>query len=118
MKVFLDEGVPEPLERLLSDHEVSSVGSLGLKGTKNGKLLAIVENLPADAFITADKSMQKQQNLLGRPFATLLLSTNSWPLIRDHIADIRQVLETAPRAEVTPVDCGVFVPRRFRKPQP
>ena len=114
MKVVLDEGVPEPLKQYLLEHEVHSVVSLGWKGTKNGKLLSLVESIQADAFITADKNLEKQQNLLDRPFATLLISTNAWPLIRGHVEAIRSALKETESGRITPVDCGTFVPKRFR----
>ncbi|MGI4828810.1 MAG: hypothetical protein ACRYFU_11565 [Janthinobacterium lividum] len=114
MKIVLDEGVPEPLIGYLPEHEVDSVGSLGWKGTKNGKLLKLIESIQAEAFITADKNLEKQQNLLNRPFATLLLSTNAWPLIRGHVEAIRLALQGPEGGVISLVDCGTFVPKRFR----
>ena len=50
--------VCEPLADDLPGHQVSTVRELGLKGIKNGDLLALVESLGADAFVTGDKSME------------------------------------------------------------
>ena len=77
-------------------------------------MLSLVESIQAEAFITADKNLEKQQNLLDRPFATLLLSANAWPLIRGHVEAIRSALEGTEAGAITPVDCGTFVPKRFR----
>lgn len=74
--MILDEGVPEPLGRHLPAHDVTSVGRLGWKGTRNGKLLAAIEAAGFEAFITNDKRMEYEQNLMRRSFAVLLLSTN------------------------------------------
>ncbi len=42
-KIALDEGVPEEIGIHLPGHDVESVRQLGLKGTKNGQLLAAIE---------------------------------------------------------------------------
>lgn len=81
-----------------------SVGSPGRKGTKNGKLLVLVESVLASAFITADKNLEKQQDLIGRPFATLLLSTDYWPAMEDRIEVIRNALLDAQPGIVKVVD--------------
>ena len=115
LKMVLDEDVPKGLSEHLPGHDVHSVGSLGWKGTKNGSLLKLVESVSAEAFITADKSLEKQQVLAARPFRILMLSTNSWPLIQGHTVVIAKALEEAQLGTITKIDCGTFVPRRFRK---
>jgi hypothetical protein len=47
-----------------------------------------------------------------------MLSTNSWPLIQDHVPAIAQALETAEVGVVTQVECGRFVPGKHRRPRP
>ena len=115
MKIVLDEGIPEGLAEYLSGHDVHSVGSLGWKGTKNGNLLKLIESVFAEAFVTADKSLEKQQILAGRPFATFVLSTNSWPVIQEHTLVIADALSGAKPGVVSKIHCGTFVPRRFRE---
>lgn len=116
MKVFLDEGVPERLAVHLPGHEVESAGSLGWKGTRNGKLLAAVEAALFEAMITNDKRMETQQPLARRPFAILILSATNWPVIERHVQKIADALDDAKPGTVTKVDCGRFVPSKFRKP--
>ena len=118
MKIVLDEGVPEGLCKYLPEHDVQTVRSLGWKGIQNGRLLTLVESVETETFITADKNLQRQQNLRGRPFATLLLSTNYWPEIEIRVEAVRSALKDAVRGEVKSVDCGTFVPKRFRNPVP
>jgi len=60
-KIALDEGVPEEIALHLLGHEVHSVRQLGLKGTKNGKLLAAIEAGGFDAFISHDKRLEFDQ---------------------------------------------------------
>ena len=80
-RVILDEGVPKKIVRNLPGHEVTTVPAEGWAGTRNGKLLSLIERARFDVFVTADKNMEYQQPVLERrPFAVLLLSTNHLPL--------------------------------------
>jgi hypothetical protein len=117
LKIALDEGVPEGLIEYLPGHDVQSVRQLGLRGVKNGKLLAAITEAAFDAFITNDKKMEAEGQLRLRPFLVLLLSTNHWPSIIPHVGKIAEVLGASVPGSVTKVDCGVFVPRRKRKGQ-
>jgi len=117
-KVILDEGVPEGLTEHLPEYEVHSVRSLGWKSVVNGKLLKLIDAAKPDAFITADKNMQRQNNLLNRPYAILLLSTNHWPQVRRHVEAVRTALRDAEPGQITHVDVGRFVPARHRTPAP
>jgi len=80
-RVILDEGVPARLANYLPDHNVTDVHKQGLDGIKNGKLLAVIEGLGFDAFISNDKRIEFDQNWSRRPFAALLLRTNHWNTI-------------------------------------
>ncbi|MGA8027530.1 MAG: DUF5615 family PIN-like protein [Bryobacteraceae bacterium] len=116
-KVALDEGVPEQIAAHLPGYDVQSVRQLGLKGAKNGSLLDAIEAREFRAFITNDKRMEREQNLSGRPFAILLLSTNHRPTIEPNVGAIAAGLDEAVPGIVCKVYCGSFVPRKFRRPQ-
>jgi hypothetical protein len=116
LKIILDEGVPKQVAGVLPDHEVTTVPDAGWASVKNGKLLALIEEAGYRAFITCDKNMEAQQPILRRPFAILLLSTNHYPSMEPHTAEVAKAIETAEPGIVTKVECGRFVPRRFRKP--
>ena len=118
MRVFLDEGVPENLVEHLPGHEVESAGSLKWKGTRNGRLLAAVEAAAFGVMITNDKQMERQQRLLRRPFAVLILSATNWPVIEPHVAKIAQAVDESKPGTVVRVECGKFVPRKFLGPGP
>jgi len=118
LRVFLDEGVPEDVIPHLPGHDVQSVGMLGLKGTRNGKLLAQVEARQYEAFITNDKRMEAEGQLRRRPFAILLLSATNWNVIKPHVGNVAAALETTKVGEVRKVDVGRFVPAKFRKREP
>jgi hypothetical protein len=114
LKIIFDESVPERLGLALSGHYVQTVNGLGWNGTQNGKLLRLVELSQADVFVTSDKPLEKQQVLTTRTFGTVILSTNSWPLIQKNLEAVRRGISEARPGTVTKVDCGTFVPRRRR----
>jgi len=75
MKILLDECVPWPMHRLLSNHRCTSVQAQGWSGIRNGDLLQRAET-EFDLFITSDQNIRYQQNLAGRRIAILELSSN------------------------------------------
>ena len=95
MKILLDECVPWPMHRLLSNHMCTSVQAQGWSGIRNGDLLRRAE-VGFDLFITSDQNIRYQQNLVGRNIAVLELSTNdlrriqtAQSLIEDAVAQIK-----------------------------
>lgn len=110
----LDEGVPENVIEHLPGHDVQSVRILGLKGTQNGRLLAAIAERSFDAFISNDKRLEAEGQLRRRPFAILLLSATNWNVIKPHVGKIAEALDHAEPGKVERVDCGKFIPRRFR----
>jgi predicted nuclease of predicted toxin-antitoxin system len=75
MRILLDECVPWPMHRLLTNHSCTSVQAVGWGGIKNGELLRLAET-DFDLFITSDQNMRYQQNLAGRKITGVELSTN------------------------------------------
>jgi hypothetical protein len=63
MRLLLDENVPRQLKRDIIGHEVFTVREKGWNGKKIGELLALLLAEQFDALITADKSLQHQQNV-------------------------------------------------------
>jgi hypothetical protein len=61
--VLIDESLPKPLRRDLPGFESFTVQQRGWSKTKNGALLRQAESAGFDAFLTADQSIQYQQNL-------------------------------------------------------
>ena len=80
MKILLDECVPWPMRRLLSQHSVTSVQAQGWSGIHNSELLRRAE-ADFDLFVTSDQNIRYQQNLMGQTIAILELSTNDLRLI-------------------------------------
>ena len=81
MRILLDECVPWPMRRLLSQHSVTSVQAQGWSGIRNSELLQHAE-ADFDLFITSDQNIRYQQNLANQRIAILELSTNDLRRIR------------------------------------
>ncbi len=77
MKVLLDECLPRKFKNSFSDHDCQTVPEAGLAGQKNGRLLALAENLGFQLFLTLDKGLQYQQNMAGRDIAVLIIRSAS-----------------------------------------
>ncbi|MES1197549.1 MAG: DUF5615 family PIN-like protein [Pseudomonadota bacterium] len=77
MRVILDECIPRPLGALLIGHSVTTVRRQGWSGTKNGKLLNLIESGGFEAFITMDKSFPNQNLLSGLAFGVIILRARS-----------------------------------------
>jgi hypothetical protein len=116
LRVCLDEGVPEQVAEYLPGHDVRNVRELGLKGVKNGKLLAQVEAREFEAFITNDKRLEAEGQPRRRPFGILVLSVTNWELMKPHVAKVAEALERAVPGSIEKIDCGRFIPRSRRKP--
>jgi hypothetical protein len=79
MRIVLDENLPRPIKRAFDAiHVVTTVQELGISGLANGELLAQLEGR-FDVFVTADKNLRYQQNLVGRTLSIVELPTNQLP---------------------------------------
>lgn len=95
MRIVLDENLPRPLKRAFASvHVVTTVQELGFAGLMNGLLLAQLEG-KNDVFVTADKNLRYQQNLVGRSLAIIELSTNRLSLLLPMIDRIVKAVESA-----------------------
>lgn len=94
-RILLDENLPVPMRRVFPLHEVDHVKTLGWAGLANGKLIAAAESSGYAVFVTADRNLTYQQNLVGRRIGILVLSTNRWSVIQEQKAAILAAIETA-----------------------
>lgn len=76
MRILLDEDLPRRLGAMLMGHEVSTVQRSGWTGIKNGKLLGLAA-AEFDVFLTMDRNLQFQQNLVTLPIAVLVVEAVS-----------------------------------------
>ncbi len=93
MNILLDECVPWPLHKLLSDHDCTTAQKHGWGGLTNGDLITRAES-EFDLFITSDQNIRYQQNLATRRIAILELSTNDLRRIQGATAALRSAVDT------------------------
>jgi len=72
MRILLDECLPRDLKDDLSGHHAATVGEMGWAGIKNGALLTLAEQ-EFDVFLTADRSIEYQQNMNKRAIVLVVL---------------------------------------------
>ena len=86
MKLLLDESIPVRLaDHFPTEISVSTVSGNGWAGTKNGALLARTTSEGFRAFITADKGIEYQQNLIS-----LSILSSYWSLVAiDYWSSVR-----------------------------
>lgn len=75
MKVLLDNNVNRKFAHLLTGHEVHHASQIGWGELENGMLVSAAEQQGFNVLITADKSMQYQQNLSERAIIILVLNS-------------------------------------------
>ena len=83
MKLLLDECIDRKLAIEFVGYEVRTVPQMGWAGTKNGQLLALAE-AEFDVFITVDRNLSFQQNLLEFDIAVVVLQAPS-----NRLADLK-----------------------------
>ena len=103
MKILLDECVPWPMHRLLSNHSCTSVQAQGWSGIRNDDLLQRAE-AGFDLFITSDQNIRYQQNLAGRSIAVLELSTNDLRRIQAAQSSIEDAVAQIKSSEFRQLD--------------
>ena len=69
MRILFDKNVPYPLLRYLAKHDVRTAEELGWARLVNGDLLRAAEEAGFGVMVTADQSLEYQQNLKGRKLA-------------------------------------------------
>ncbi len=77
MKILLDECVPQDFRKQLPPYDPHTVGWAGLKGLKNGKLLAAAELAGYDVLITLDAGIPHEQDWRSRRIALIVLRAES-----------------------------------------
>jgi predicted nuclease of predicted toxin-antitoxin system len=100
MRILLDESLPRDLAPLIVGHEAVTVQAAGWSSIKNGKLLALAA-ARFDVFLTADRNIEFQQNLLTLPVAIIVLRArnNRMQALQPLLPELLQVLNhIAPRS--------------------
>ncbi|MGL4608728.1 MAG: hypothetical protein ACRCYY_03440 [Trueperaceae bacterium] len=77
MKILFDQGVPVPLRKHLSEHQVFTAFEKAWSNLKNGEFLQKAESEGFDALVTTDQNLRYQQNLQERKIAIVVLMSTS-----------------------------------------
>ena len=94
MRVLLDECVPKRLRQELPGHTVQTVVEKGWSGVKNGALLQLA-TADFDCFLTVDRNLQFQQNVVGLKIGVVILHAqgNDLASLKPLMQKVRTALE-------------------------
>ncbi|MBD2773745.1 DUF5615 family PIN-like protein [Iningainema tapete] len=106
MRILLDECVPRPLKRELTDYKVRTVVEMGWLGKKNGELLQLMIQESFTVLLTADQNLRYQQNLqqAGVAVVVLIASSNRLSALLPLMPKVRNVLARIAPGEVIEVE--------------
>jgi hypothetical protein len=92
VRVLLDEGVPDIIQKRLRHLSISTIQEMGWRGVKNGALL----DLMAGEFqlITNDKNLPFQQNLLRRQISAIIIPNNRIKTLLTLLPKIQSTINT------------------------
>jgi predicted nuclease of predicted toxin-antitoxin system len=94
VQILFDQGVPAPLRRHLNEHRITTASELRWATLTDRELLDRAEASGFDLLITTDRNLMHQQVLAGRDLAILVLSTTSWPRLRQEATAVAQAVDT------------------------
>ncbi len=92
------------MRHALDGRFVETACDRGRSSLKNGELIAAAEAAGFEAFITTDKNLGYQQNLVGRTLAVVVLRTTSWPHLPRSLPHVVAALEVATKDGHVEVD--------------
>ncbi len=94
MHILIDECLPKKLKQELRGHTVFTVQEKGWSGIENGDLLHIAEK-EFDVWLTADRNIEYQQNLIHFDIAVVVLVAyrNRLDALLPLIPQLREVLQ-------------------------
>ncbi len=95
MRVLFDNGTPRGVAAALSEHTVEEARSRGWDTLANGELLDAAEAAGFDVFLTTDRNIRYQQNLVSRRIAVVVLGKSWWRLIKNRLPEVAAAVATA-----------------------
>jgi len=101
VRIPLDESLPRQLAPLIPEHEVRTLQQMGWAGTRNGPLLRLAAQ-QFDVLLTADQSLEFQQNLKNLRIVVVVLvaATNRIESLRPLVPSLLTGLPTAKPGQV------------------
>jgi hypothetical protein len=104
VRVLLDECVDWRLGRELASHEVKTARQTGWTTLKNGELLALA-SAQFDVFVTVDRNLAFQQNVVSFSIAVVVLQART-----NRLADLGPLVPSLLSAiEATPAGTVKFI---------
>ena len=94
MKILLDEGVPDLIQKRLKNLTLATVQDLGWRGIKNGNLLDLMTGNGFEVLITTDKNIPYQQNLVKRNLSAIIIPSNRIRILKPLLPQIQTAIET------------------------
>jgi hypothetical protein len=88
VRILIDENLPRYLVTVLTDYEIKTVQETGWSGIKNGPLIVRAEG-QFDIFITGDKNLRYQQNLVGRKLIIIVLPSNRLSTVKSLVDQLK-----------------------------
>lgn len=75
---------------------MDTAAEMGWATLGNGDLLAAAEQAGFAILVTTDQNLRYQQNLAQRKIAVVVLTTTSWPRIRQKILEVAVAIDGLP----------------------
>jgi hypothetical protein len=104
MRVLLDQATPVPIRPFLIGHTVRTAAQEHWDTLKNGDLLIAAEEAGFDVFLTTDRNLRYQQNLMGRNIAVVIIGVQQWPALQPHVALVVAAVDVATPGSITEVE--------------
>jgi hypothetical protein len=94
VKILLDEGVPDLIQKRLKNLTIATVQDLGWRGIRNGNLLDLMTGNGLEVLITTDKNIPYQQNLAKRNLSAIIIPSNRIRILKLLLPQIQTAIET------------------------
>lgn len=105
MRILVDESLPRQFAAELSGHDVSTVRAQRWLGLRNGVLLRAAVRAGFEVLVTADRSLEFQQNLQAIGIAVIVLAVrNRMPELKPIVPRLLRALESIGRGQVIKVE--------------
>jgi hypothetical protein len=95
MLILFDQSTPAPLRIHLKAHMVTEARDRGWDRMVNGDLLNEAEAAGFEVFLTADKNLRYQQNLVGRKIAIVVIGNAQWRVLRRYVDRVVSAVDAA-----------------------
>jgi hypothetical protein len=93
LRILVDESLPRHFVAEITGHDVSTVRDQGWLGLRNGVLLRAAAERGFDVLVTADRSVEFQQNLEKLQIAVIILGgQNRLPDLKRLVPQLQEVI--------------------------